>query len=44
MDDVDCIHLTQDGDKWRALVNTDISPEYLKVREVSWLIEELVAS
>ena len=44
MEDVNCIHVAQERDKWRALINTGINPEYHNVQEISWLREELVAS
>jgi hypothetical protein len=44
MEDVNWIHVAQERDKWRGLMNTGINPEYHKEQEISWLREELVAS
>jgi hypothetical protein len=32
------IHMTQDRDKWLALVNTVINHQFLKRQRISWLI------
>lgn len=41
---VDWIHLTQDRNKWRAVVNTVMKLEIHKMLEISPLAEELSAS
>ena len=44
MGDNDWIDLAQDRDGWRAVVNAAVKVRVDKIREISWLAEDLLPS
>jgi hypothetical protein len=44
MEVVEWIHLAQNNDQWRNIVNTNEPLGFIKGREISWLAERLLAS
>jgi len=38
------MHMAQDKEQWRALVNTEMKLRFYKRRVISWSVEQLLAA